>query len=95
MVQQKQTDGIAETLKAKALRREIIVGKESVLKAMRQAALERVFLAQNAPPRLKDDLQHYSGLTGIPVQQLPYTNEELGILCKKNFRILVVGLKNP
>jgi len=93
MVQQKQVvDDIAEMLKAKAQKKEVIVGLATVLKGIQQGKLVKVFLASNSPAKMKDDVIRYATLAHIPVHELSQNNEELGVLCKKNFMVSVVGL---
>ncbi|MDO8656739.1 MAG: ribosomal L7Ae/L30e/S12e/Gadd45 family protein [Nanoarchaeota archaeon] len=93
MAQQKQVvDDIAEMLKAKAQKKEVIVGLATVLKGIQQGKLVKVFLASNSPAKMKDDVIRYATLAHIPVHELSQNNEELGVLCKKNFMVSVVGL---
>lgn len=93
MAQQKQViDDVAEMLKVKSQQKQLVVGLASVIKGIRQGKLAKVFLASNSPLKMKEDLVRYATLAQIPVQELPQTNEELGIICKKNFFVSVVGL---
>ena len=41
---------------------------------------------------LPDLHRDYAGLQHITVEETEATNEELGIICKKNFFVAVVGL---
>lgn len=93
MAPQKQVvDDIAEMLKAKAQKKEVIVGLATVVKGLQQGKLVKVFLASNSPAKMKEDLVRYATLAHIPVHELSQNNEELGVLCKKNFMVSVVGL---
>lgn len=94
MAQQKQAiDDTAEMLKAKAQQKEVVVGLETVVKGLRQGTIEKVFIASNSPPKMAQDLAHYAALAQVPLQRLAQNNEELGIICKKNFMVSVVGLR--
>lgn len=93
MAQQKQViDDIAEMLKVKMQQKELVVGMKSVIKGIQRGKLVKVFLASNSPVKMKEDLIRYAALAHIPMHELPQTNEELGIICKKNFLVSVVGL---
>lgn len=93
MIQQKKViDDTAEMLKAKAQQKELVVGMERVIKGIQRGKLVKVFLASNSPAKMKEDLIRYAALAHISVYELPQTNEELGIICKKNFLVSVVGL---
>lgn len=93
MAQQKQViDDTVEMLKAKAQHKEVVIGQEQVVKGLQRGNLAKVFLASNCPAKMKEDISYYAELAGVPVQQLQQNNEELGIICKKNFLVAVVGL---
>ena len=64
-----------------------------VLKELKTKTLIKVLLAKNCPPKLKEDVNYYAQLADIPVVELGQTNEELGVLCKKNFFISIVGIR--
>jgi len=68
-----------------------IIGTERVLKALKKKALISVYLAKNCPAKLKEDVEYYAKLAKIKVVNVEYTNEELGIFCKKNFFVSVLG----
>ena len=70
----------------------LIVGKEKVLKRLQTKKIQRVYLAKNCPAKLLDDINHYAQLADVPVITLEQNNEELGIFCKKNFLVAVVGI---
>lgn len=76
---------------AKLQEKKVIIGTERVLKAVKDRTLRRVFMAKNCPAATKKDLQYYAGLAEIPLLELDMTNEELGIFCKKNYFVSVVG----
>ena len=79
-------------LRAKLLTQEVIIGKERVLKALQQGKLSAVLLAHNCPETMRTDVEYYAKLTKTPFVVLEQNNEEMGILCKKNFLISIVGV---
>ncbi len=70
----------------------LVLGKEQTLKLLKQGKLAKVYLSMNCPPKLGEDLKKYCGLAGIECQDLPVSNEELGVWCKKGFAISVLGV---
>lgn len=82
-------DEIKKLLESKSL----IIGEEETMKALRQGQLKKVFLASNAKASLLEDVEYYSKLTSFEVVNLKLNNEELGVLCKKPFRVQVLGVK--
>ncbi len=78
-------------LKAKVQEGKAVIGKEQTLKFLRTKSLQKVYLAKNCPESLKADVHHYAKLISTPVVELELDNEELGLFCKKNFFISVLG----
>ncbi|MEK6900888.1 MAG: ribosomal L7Ae/L30e/S12e/Gadd45 family protein [Nanoarchaeota archaeon] len=85
------TDVLKE-LKARVQEKKVIIGTEQVLKQLRAKKVHKIYLASNCPVQVKDDIMRYALLAGVPVTELPQTNEELGVFCKKNFFISVLGI---
>lgn len=79
-------------LRAQVQEGKLIVGKEKVLKRLQTKKIQRVYLARNCPEKLLDEISHYAQLADVPVIMLEQNNEELGIFCKKNFLVAVVGI---
>lgn len=88
-----KTESIDQTkyLKDKLQTGKAILGKERVLKILNRKRLERIFLAANCPAKLKEDIIKYAEIMSIPVVTLGLSNEELGVFCKKNFFVSVLG----
>jgi large subunit ribosomal protein L30e len=69
----------------------MIIGTDESLKALRNGRLAKVFLTSNCPSNVKADFEHYAKLSNVEVINLPIPNDELSIVCKKPFSISVVG----
>lgn len=94
MIQEKKLDEELKALKTKISEGKAILGQELVLKQLKTGALKKILLAKNCPAKLKEDLSYYAKIANVPVLELEQSNEELGILCKKNFFISVAGIKD-
>jgi len=79
-------------LKVKLQEDKVVVGTETVLKALKNKALSMIFVAKNCPQKVKEDIHYYAALAKINVVDVEYTNEELGVFCKKNFFVSVLGI---
>lgn len=79
---------IKENLKTKRL----VLGTDLTIKHLKRGSVAKVFLSSNCPETAKQDIDHYSGITKLPVENLPVPNSELGTICKKPFPVSVVGL---
>jgi large subunit ribosomal protein L30e len=78
-------------IKTKVQEGKAVIGSASVMKSLNSNSLKKIFLAKNCPDNLRSDILHYAELAEVPVIELEQTNEELGVLCKKNFLISAVG----
>jgi ribosomal protein L30E len=70
----------------------LLLGTNEVLKCMKRAELETVYLSKNAPQSVRDDIAHYANINGTEVVELEQPNDELGHICKKGFSISVIGV---
>ena len=82
----------SKLLSTKAIEHKAIIGTQRVLKQLRAKKLSKIFLARNCPEKVKNDIHYYAQLANVPVVQLEQTNEELGVICKKNYFIAVAGI---
>ena len=68
------------------------VGTSSTLKKLKQNELEKIWLSSNVPGSVRDDIVNYSNLNNVKVAELGIPNDELGVLCKKQFSVSVASL---
>ena len=80
-------------IKAAIERKKLIIGFNSVRKALLKKELKRVILASNCPKEMRERLFHYANVSNIPIDVLDEDSTALGITCKKGFNVLVVGIK--
>jgi ribosomal protein L30E len=71
----------------------LIIGTENALKKLRIGKLEKIWLSSNVQADVKEDILKYAGMNNANVMQLDVPNDELGVLCKKQFSVSVVSLR--
>lgn len=91
MAKKKETNVETKELKTKVQEGKAIIGTDRVLKNLKSKQIQTVYLASNCPDKIKDDVKYYAELAGTPIITLDYDNEELGVFCKKNFLVSVLG----
>lgn len=69
----------------------LIIGTERSLKALRAGKLQKIILASNCSAETRAAIESAKGKA--VVVDAKETNDELGVLCKKPFRIAVLGVK--
>lgn len=85
-------DFISE-IKTSLKKKKLILGTELTIKNLKLGKLAKVYATNNCPKNVMDDLEYYGKLTNIPIEHLPIPNDELGVICKKQFAISVLGQK--
>ena len=70
----------------------LVIGKDEVLKGLRTGKFEKVFVAENCPAELMEDLEKYAPMNDVEIVSTGVQNVELGDVCKKPFSIAVLGL---
>ena len=80
-----------EEIKKALQENKVIIGMDRVLKKLRVGKLQKVYLASNCPQIVKEDIKHLGKLHKIEIIEAEKDNEELGIICKKQFSISVLG----
>ncbi len=80
-----------EDLKKALQENKVIIGKDKVLRKLRIGKLEKVYLASNCPKYLKEDAMHLAKIHQIKLKEMQENNEQLGIICKKQFSISILG----
>ena len=78
-----------ERLKKRAMR---VVGVRQVLRALKEDELERVFLALDAAPNLRGQIEDAAREKEIPVQMVA-TMEEMAQLCRVDVPSAAAGLR--
>ena len=69
-----------------------IIGTARTVKGLQSGKLSAVYLASNCPKDVEKSITHYANLCGAKVVDLQLDNEELGVFCKKNFFVAVIGV---
>lgn len=85
------TEEVLKDLKQKVQDGTVIIGAERVLKALRTGKLGTIFAAKNCSEKILGDIKYYANLVNVPVKKLDLSNEELGVFCKKNYFVSVLG----
>ncbi len=91
-LEDKMTDTITD-IKKGIKEKKAVVGTKQVLKSLKLGQLQKVFITINCPETVKRDIEHYIKMAKCDVEFLNVPNDELGVICKKQYAISVLGLK--
>lgn len=92
MARRKKVDPFTAELDKLIQDGKIIIGTDETLKGLRQGTLAKVFVSQNCPDNVREDLATYCNLGDVECIDIPYPNDELGTMCRKPFAISVIGV---
>ncbi len=92
MAKRKEVDEQSKELKGFVQGKKVVYGTDQVMKGLKAKSLVKVYVASNTRQDVREDIAHYANLAGIPVVELGFDNEELGVFCKKNFFVSVLGV---
>lgn len=73
--------------------KKVTIGTDATTSALTGGLLKRVLVAANAAPATKSALERHTSLTGVELEVLSVTNDQLGTMCKKPFAISVLGIR--
>lgn len=68
-----------------------IIGTKETLRLLKEGKVKRVFVTSNCPDDVKQSIAYYAELSGAAVEQIPIPNDELGVICRKQFSISVLA----
>lgn len=92
MAKKEQTETAISEIKKALKTKKVILGSEMTLKGLKQAKIQKIYLASNCPATQKRDITHLSKLSKVEIVELKQPNDELGTLCKKPFAISVISI---
>ncbi|PIN86041.1 50S ribosomal protein L30 [Candidatus Woesearchaeota archaeon CG10_big_fil_rev_8_21_14_0_10_44_13] len=82
-----------EDLKKLVKDKKAFVGTDQTIKNLKLGKVSKVLLSSNCPSDVKGDIKHYAALSNAKIEELDVPSDELGIICKKQFKISVMGVK--
>ncbi|MHC1601538.1 MAG: 50S ribosomal protein L30e [Candidatus Nezhaarchaeales archaeon] len=65
----------------------IVIGSKEVLKLIGTGKGKLIIIASNCPELIKEQVEYYAKLSGIPVYYAPYTSKELGEMCQRGHMV--------
>ena len=70
-----------------------IIGTERTLSEIKQGNVSTVLVTSNCSEEIKEEIKKMQELSDFEIEELKETNEELGVLAKKPFKISVLSIK--
>ncbi len=87
MMSQKDITEIKKNLAVKKL----VIGINKNIKNIKLGKVSKVYLSQNCPQSIQNDVKRYAKIGKIDLSILNKSSEELGTICKKPFSISILS----
>ena len=71
--------------------KKIVLGTDRTIKKLKRGEISKVFLASNCSKEIEEEIRYLSKINDVKVEKLKQPNEEIGLLCKKNFSVSVLS----
>jgi len=81
-----------EDLRKALKENKVVLGSKSTVKYLKLGKVKTIIVSNNCPESVKKDLEHYTKLTGVKLENFDGTAKQLGILCGKPFSIASLAI---
>ena len=81
-----------EDLKSALEENKVILGSKRTIKYLKLGKVKMIVIANNCPDDFKKDLEHYTKLSGLELENFDGTAKQLGIVCGKPFSIATLAI---
>ncbi|MHC1627483.1 MAG: 50S ribosomal protein L30e [Candidatus Nezhaarchaeales archaeon] len=65
----------------------LVIGSKEVMKLIGKGKGKMIIIESNCPELIKEQVEYYAKLSGIPVYYAPYTSKELGEMCQRGHMV--------
>lgn len=69
-----------------------VIGTERTIKNLKLGKVEKVIISSNCSEKVFNDLNYYAELSKAEAIKVSYSNDELGVICKKPYPISVLSI---
>lgn len=83
---------MAEDLRTALSEKKVILGSKRTVKYLKLGKTKKIIISSNCPESVKKDIEHYTKLTGIKLENFDGTSKQLGIFCGKPFSISALAI---
>lgn len=85
-------ESVGKEIRKNIENKKIIIGTKSTMKNLKLGKVEKVYVTNNCPEEDRKKIELYSKLSKVKIEMIGYSNEELGVICKKSYPISVASL---
>ncbi|RLI08871.1 50S ribosomal protein L30e [Candidatus Bathyarchaeota archaeon] len=71
------------------------LGSKTAMREMRRGRAKAAIVSSNCPEEIRERIENYGRLAGIPVLRHPKDSLDLGLLCGKPFPVSAIVINDP
>ena len=79
-------------LKGALKENKVVFGSKRTIKYLKLGNVKLIVIASNCPDDVKNDLEKYTGMSGIKLEKFDGTAKQLGVFCGKPFSIASLAI---
>ncbi len=84
---------ISKLIKMNIKEKNVILGYNRTLKAVKSGKPKMVIYAKNIPENRKAELKHNAKIAGVEIKEYPKDSVNLGLICSKPFPVSTLTIK--
>ncbi len=73
----------------------VLFGSNNAIKSAKLGRAKLIILASNCPQKIREDIEYYCKLSGIPILYYKGTGIDLGVVCGKPFVVSALTIREP
>jgi len=73
----------------------IVMGAKKAIQYAKMGGAKLIIVAKNARPDIKEDIEYYAKLSGVPVYEFDGTSVELGTLLGRPHTVSAISIIDP
>ncbi len=73
----------------------IVMGAKKAIQYAKMGGAKLIIVAKNARPDIKEDIEYYAKLSGVPVYEFEGTSVELGTLLGRPHTVSAISIIDP
>ena len=83
-----ETSNILKELEKSILSGKLMIGLNSVIRALKQGNAQKIIYARDAPKEIREEIEYYAKIAETPCIEYDKNSKDLGVACKRTHSVL-------
>jgi large subunit ribosomal protein L30e len=72
--------------------KKVTIGTDETMRALRAGTVKTLVIATNTDAQIREGVERAASVSGVSIDDLAISNDQLGTMCKKPFAISILGI---